>query len=226
MRSLRLLLLAASLAGAADPTVRLPKELKARPGRLLQIKADTDGKTVRWFCPSEDADLLPYPGADKTALFVSPTPGKYYLYAYTAAGDVPSEPACCVVTVEAPPPPPPPPAPPAPSDPLIQALQTAYAGDPSPDKAGQLQLYHTVLAQAATTTVSDAGIQTVGQLHDIIHQAAQTLIGNNLDALRKVIEAELNKSLPVTAGAPMDQYRDQCKKELSRIADALGRIKP
>lgn len=226
MRSVLLLLLSASLASAADPTVRLPRELKARPGRLLQIKAETDGKTVRWFCPSEDVDLLPYPGADKAAIFVSPAPGKYSVYAYTAAGDVPSEPACCIITVVSPTPPPPPPPPPPPNDPLVQTLQTAYAAEVSPEKAKQLELYHTVLAQASATTVNDPGIQTVGQLHDIIHQAAQGLIGTNLDALRKVIEAELNKSLPVAASTPMDQCRDQCKKELSRIADALGRITP
>lgn len=223
MRTLFILLLTATGAAAADPAVTLPKELKARPGRLLQIKAETEGKTVRWFCPSEDADLLPYPGAEKAAIFVSPTPGQYRVYAYTAAGDIPSEPACCVVTVEGQPPSPP--APP-PSDPLAQALQAAYAGDPSPTKAKSLELYHGLLLQAAAGTTNDPGIKTVGQLRDVIHQAAQSLIGDNLAALRKAIETQLDRSLPTTANAPLDQNRDVCRRELQRVADALGRVMP
>src|SRR5579859_7178350 len=106
MKSILVLIVLVSGAASADPTVTLPKEVQARPGRLVQIKADTAGKTVRWFCASADADLLPYPGADKTAIFCSPVPGKYAVYAYTAAGDVPSEPTCCIVTVAGPTPPP------------------------------------------------------------------------------------------------------------------------
>src|SRR4051794_17171521 len=88
-------------------------------------------------------------------------PGRYHVLAYTAVGDVPSEPALCTVVVEGAPTPPPPgpsptppapnpnppgpnPTPPAPSpkppsDPLVQALQAAYVADADPNKAKSLR---------------------------------------------------------------------------------------
>ena len=90
------LLLAASLLGT--PTIALPAEVNASPGRLVKLTATTEGKLVRWVLASDDADLVPFPDG-KTALFCSPKPGRYVVFAWTAAGDVPSEAAKCVVVV-------------------------------------------------------------------------------------------------------------------------------
>src|SRR3954454_13751325 len=139
-RAFLLLLLLAGPAWAGEPAVKLPTEVRARPGRLTLIRAETEGKVLRWVSLSEGADLLPY--LDKQAIFSAPAPGRYRILAYTAAGDVPSEPALCTVIVEgasppgpaptppgpAPPPPGPGPGPPPP-DRLRADLEAAYRAD-------------------------------------------------------------------------------------------------
>lgn len=99
------------LRAAADPTVKLPAEVRTKPGRLLKLSAETDGKTVRWAIASEDADLIPSESG-RWAIFSAPAPGRFIVLAWTAAGDVPSEAARCIVVVgDAPPGPAPGPAP-------------------------------------------------------------------------------------------------------------------
>src|SRR3954453_3999741 len=90
-RASLLLLLLAGPAWAGEPAVKLPTEGRARPGRLTLIRAETEGKALRWVSLSEGAGLLPY--LDKQAIFSASAPGRYRILAYTAAGDVPSEPA-------------------------------------------------------------------------------------------------------------------------------------
>src|SRR3954470_13873563 len=75
-------LAAAAVSAAVEPAVRLPAEVRARPGRLVRLAAETDGKMVRWAS--------------------APAPGRYRVLAWTVVGDVPSEAAVCVVVVEGP----------------------------------------------------------------------------------------------------------------------------
>jgi hypothetical protein len=117
MKHLLFLLLLASPAFADGPTINLPASLTARPGRLVVVKATTNGKAVKWVSLSDEADLLPY--LDNSAIFNAATPGTYRILAYTALGDVPSEPAICTVTVGEPTPPIPPGPPPIPPTPKV-----------------------------------------------------------------------------------------------------------
>ena len=84
------LLLTAPAQPPAAPVVALPAEVLAAPGRIVQLKAETAGKRVRWALASDDADLIPFPDG-KVALFSTPKPGRYLVLAWTAAGDEPGE---------------------------------------------------------------------------------------------------------------------------------------
>jgi hypothetical protein len=212
------------LALAADaPTVKLPTEIKARPGRLLQIRAETDGKIVRWFCPSTDADLLPYPGADKIAIFCSPVPGKYFVYAYTAAADIPSEPAVCCVIVDGPTPIPPPVPP---TDPLSQALQAAYNSEPAANKASQKDLLEG-LYRAAASAAADQSLKTAGDLYSTLVAAREKLMPDEaLRSTRLAIANYLDTRLPRSPAAPLTpDIRTQATTEFVKIANTLGGLK-
>lgn len=112
---------------AADPpplpTVTVPKTLQADPGTLVVIPITTNGKEVK--CATRDALLLPQfkPGTTTPYAFITvlPKPGRYCYHFYTAIGDVPSDPATCVITVGQPDPPVPPvpPTPPTPPTPPV-----------------------------------------------------------------------------------------------------------
>src|SRR5437762_12251327 len=95
---LPLLLTGLTANACADPVVKLPAEIKAKPGRLLKLQAETGGKLVRWVVCSDDADLIPF-GDGKSAIFCAPSAGRYRILAWTAEGDVPSEAAVCLVVV-------------------------------------------------------------------------------------------------------------------------------
>ncbi len=108
--SILLLALAVPCWGQA---VTLPKTVEGTVGDFIQVAAATDGKEVRWFCP--DAGLSVFPTQllkdSKTAVVVAKANGAYRLYAYTAKGDVPSDPTFCLVVVGGPLPPGPGPGP-------------------------------------------------------------------------------------------------------------------
>jgi hypothetical protein len=107
---------------APVPTVKMPSEVKIPPGRLASIVIESNGKVTKFGCLSSEVDVFREYDPDPTKIrvrVIAYTPGKYAIFAYTAMGDVPSEPAICWLTVGDPPPPTPPtpPTPPMPCQP-------------------------------------------------------------------------------------------------------------
>ena len=78
--------------------VTIPIEAKVAPGRLLKISADSPAKIIKWINVSEDADLIVSDGG-RWAIFCSTVPGRYKVFCWTAAGDIPSEASICTITV-------------------------------------------------------------------------------------------------------------------------------
>lgn len=105
------------------PTLTLPTELKGEVGQFLEVKADTNGKEVKWavLYPSTGLNLFPMDllKDTSTAVAVANKDGVYYLHAWTALGDVPSDLATCKITIGTPAPVPVPPGPgPQPNPPV------------------------------------------------------------------------------------------------------------
>jgi hypothetical protein len=144
------------LVFAQAPSISLPPSIQAKPGRLIQIVAKTDAKTVRWFLSSPtDADLI-IMESTKSAIFSATEPGKYRLVAYTAIADVPSEPAICDITVGSLP------APPViPSDPLATSIAAIWGALDEPEKLaskeGLVQAYKAGLALTSDPKILDVG---------------------------------------------------------------------
>ncbi|QEL14888.1 hypothetical protein [Limnoglobus roseus] len=214
-----LVLVSFALGQPPAPSIKLPSEVTGQPGRILQLKAEATGPHVRWFLASDDADLVPFPDG-KVALFSSPKAGKYTVLAWTAAGDVPSDAAKCVVTIAGPPAPPPAPSP------FLRDLQKLYADDATTDKAGPLAqlaaLYH-----EAVTFVVKADVATTSDLAARIRAAGSTLLAADaLVGVRKRIAEEVAKELSTDGDKPLDAAtRAKAAKLFEQIATHLEELK-
>lgn len=115
--ALAVLLLTVCAVRAAAQTVKLPAEVKADPGALVVIRAETDCPALQWLALDPGLQLIP---ADllkdtRAAVGLAARAGRYRVLAYGAKGDAASPPAVCVVAVGAAPGPGPvPPTPPTP----------------------------------------------------------------------------------------------------------------
>jgi hypothetical protein len=91
-----------------QPELELPATVEGDAGTFIPIKGKTNGKEVKWV--SMDKGLAVFPAGmlrDATATVVqSAVGGQYRLLAYTARGDVPSDPVVVMVVVHGPQPPP------------------------------------------------------------------------------------------------------------------------
>lgn len=206
------------------PAVTLPKAATAPPGRLLRLTAETTCPQVRWLLASEDADLIPFPDG-KTALFSAPRPGRYLVFAWTAAGDVPSEAARCVVTVgdPAPPrPPDPPPGPPPAPNPLRERLRKAFDADPGTEPVkSESRRYLAELYRQGAVFAQSAEVKTAEALVAKLKAAGSNLTGDTLPGTRKAIAAELAEAFP--DDAPLtDADRLRAATLFRSLAEALS----
>lgn len=209
--SLYLLLLAAD---PAPPPIRLPAELSGKPGRLVRLEADTPGVVVRWLVVG-DADLVPLPGT-KSCVICGPAAGRLLVFAWTAAGDVPSEAARCVLTLGEP-------TPPAPVDVLAADLKAAFAADPSPQKAAVVRQ---LAAGYRAAAVASGSVRTLAELYAVLKQQLAGLPADALVPVRKRLADELNKTLTADADSPLDApTRAAAGKLLARLAGILEELK-
>ncbi len=223
--TLALVLPASGGSSKSAPAISLPAEVKAAPGRLVKLVAESAGTHIRWALASEDADLIPFPDG-KTALFCSAKSGRFLVLAWTAIDGEPTEAARCWVIVgdrkPEPDPDPKPPPPPPPSDPLVADFRRMLAEDPTPGKAAHLVQLAAVYREAVTFA-DKAEVATVGDLASRIRSAASSLLPTDaLVPIRRRIAEEIAKQLPIDGDRPLDSAtRKLAGTVFLRIATAL-----
>ena len=207
---------------AAGFIVSIPKAIKGDVGQLVEVKAETGAELVTWKA-TEGLRIVnddPPDPARKTILVHSAKPGVYAL-----AASIPAEKgtrlAVTLVTIGQPKPPDPPPAP------TFQSkLQDAFTADGG--KPEQAALLAALYSKAATTTVRDPALTTAGQLLSEMQRAVK-LLGLPAGSLAKtvrVIQSELDGSLPTVASTPLDSaMRDKIAAAFVAVAEALGNLK-
>lgn len=225
------LALVASIAQA--DSIKLPSEIKGEVGAFVAVRAETEGKTVR-FVPLTPglsvfpADLL----ADKkTTVVVAARPGRYSLLAYTAINGEPSEPCITVVIVGSPepvPPPPPPgpgpgpgpgPAPPEP-DALTKRIREALAADPG------------TAAEKVKHALALSGFYDAMAKHVLSDQAATVgdLLGDYRAAIPAVLPAD---AIPATRKMCGVEVASVCGDDIeakidgpmkTKLIDLFGRL--
>lgn len=103
------------------PSLTLPEVVTGNPGDYIRIPATTNGNEVKWVMLTPGLNPFPFDllKDTKTLVVSSLTSGDFLVLAYTAKGDIPSEPIRAVVRINAPipPVPPTPPVPPGPVPP-------------------------------------------------------------------------------------------------------------
>jgi len=208
-------MLALLFAAAAGPSaISLPPEVAAPPGRIVKLTAITEGKLVRWQLAADDADLVPFPDG-KTALFCSPKPGRFVVFAWTASGDEPSEAAKCVIVVGGEPGP-------KPVDALADEFRKLLATDATADKFAHL-VQLAALYREAVKYADHPEVKTAGELATRIRAAAGSLLpAEALTAIRKRIADEIARELPIESEAALDAAtRRKAAQLFARIAASL-----
>lgn len=177
------------------PTLKVPAEVKAPPATICEVKAETTCKVVVWVVLTPGLSARPIDGG-RVLLFAGPT-GRYECLAYTARGDVPSDPARCVIVIGTPGPEPKPPDPPA--DPLRAKLKVAFDADNAPLAQKREQTRDlAALYRAAAKLAEDSAVGTSGELLRRVRDAAGTLVGADaLKDVRRVVGGELATLLPI-----------------------------
>jgi len=174
------------------PTVQLPVEVYAAPGRLVQLKAETTGTLVKWALASDDADLVPFPDG-KLAVFAAAKPGRYLVFAWTAIDGVPSDAARCVVIVGES----------KPEDGFVEELRKLFDSDTSPEKARHLRQLADVYRSAAGIAEKPE-VRTVGQLAESLKSLGSSLPADALVPLRKRLATEIQRTLPADGTRLLD----------------------
>lgn len=205
--------------------LRLPETVRGDVADFIVIKADTNGKMVKWKVLDTDLKLFPVEllKESKVAIVSARKLGTFRIMAVTALGDEPSEIVICKVVIGNGPPDPPPPDNNV-DDPLTVALQKAYANDSSPDKATYLKSLIS-LFKSANVILDQA--KTTGQLFNALKQTSKTLLPNDdvLRSVREVIQVEFKKVLPENDVELSDQQRQLIRGFLTKLTASLEVLK-
>lgn len=209
------LVLAPASAWADDaPSLKVPAEVSAKPATITELKVDTSGKVVRWVPLTPGLSLRPVDDG-RTLLFAGP-PGRYELLAYTAVGDVPSDPARVVIVIEGVEPGPAPKTP----DELREKVAAALAKD-KPSKADITQL--AAVYREAARVAADPAVTTSADLMGRVRRVSASLLGPDaLPTVRGAAAEELLAALGMTSDEPItDRQRKRAGELFARLADVL-----
>lgn len=212
---LAMLLVAAAGAARADdaPALKVPAEVSAKPATITELKTETAGKVVRWVPLTPGLSLRPVDDG-RTLLFAG-GPGRYELLAYTAVGDVPSDPARVVILIDGDPGPGP-----KPPDELRERIAAALAKDKAA-KADVAQL--AAVYREAARVAADPAVTTSADLMGRVRRVSASLLGPDaLPTVRGAAAEELLAALGMTSDEPLtDRQRKRAGELFTRLADVL-----
>lgn len=205
-----------------EPYITFPSIVKAKPGRLIKIQVTTNCKVIKWFSASEESDLIPS-DSGLWAIFCATKPGVYRLFAYSAVGDVPTDPQLCNVVVEGDLPPEPQPTPePEAVNKLLQDLKPVYAADNSENKA----FYATALADVfkkMSEASKDKSLITIKDVYEYgKRMSLKTIPDEAITSVRDVVAEYLNKRIPTETSRELtSDVRLKCEKEFLFVSKTL-----
>lgn len=206
----------------AGQELKLPPEVKGEPAAFVSIVAETPGKVVR-FVPL-DSGLSVFPAAllsnPKATVVVASKAGRYRVLAYTAVGEIPSEPAVTTVVIGGGGPPDPLPPGPA-EDPLARSLASIFGGLQEPGKAA------TVAALAKVYRAADpSNCATLGEFHGLLLNLAKGVANNLCAPIRERLAEHLTATLGDNPATVLDDAaKVRIKSEMARIASILEGLK-
>ena len=185
----------------AGQDLNIPAEVTGEVAAFVTVIAETNNKQVKFY--PIDSGLSVFPAAllanQKATVVVAAKAGTYRLLAYTAAGDIPSEPQICKVVIgggkpDNLPPTPIPPAPPTPDkDKLLDALIGIYGGLQEQDKEKHVKALAGIYRRAAATVDQFADLGTL--YGGIKTSAAEVVPAGAIRSIRERIAQETIRQL-------------------------------
>lgn len=218
--------------GDGKPTIIFAK-ITAKPGELIPIKAQTDGRIVEWKAVTPGISLIPgdFLKDTRVTIALALKPGTYTIHAVTAKGDVPSAITEVLVVVgDGPEPDPKPPTPPVPPDDnsLGGQIKKLYQADTTEGKAETLKklngFYKAVLGHLknpSVKTVEDFKADFEAAAIEILSELDET----SLIEIRRLISLKLLDVLGKDLTQNLDpDIRPKATKLLTEITTALSAI--
>jgi hypothetical protein len=215
------------LATVFAQTIELPPTVEVVPGTLVKVtpvKLD-GGKTVRYFSPNPELFLLDNDELkDSSSTYLSSAkPGKYVLYAVTAAGDKISKVAIASVIVGGSAPVPPPTPDEVRRDPLFGALEGIVGGLNEPNAKATLVKLAQVYSDCAD------GLPGCSTLNDVINLQtdlmAKAKVGASLSAVRRRIAGEMADKIGENPDLKLDaDLLQRLKTQYVRFSSILKKL--
>ena len=207
----------------AGQDLKLPAEVRGEVAAFVTVVAETTGKTVKFY--PLDGGLSVFPAAllanPKATVVVAAKSGTYRLLAYTAAGDVPSDPQICRVVIgngkpdDVKPPTPPPPQPD--QDPLLESLVGIYGGLQEPNKQKHVKALADIYRRAAATVDQFADL---GTLYSSIRRTASEVVP--ADAIRPIRERIAVETIRQLGDQPQAQLTPALSSKAASYFSRLG----
>lgn len=207
-------MIVAALLLLAGQKIEVPAEVRGEPGAFIAITPKTDGKRVKYY--SLDNGLNSFPAgllSDPTATVVTaPLPGRYRLLAYTALGDMPSDPVIITVIVgEAP----------RPKEPTAyeRSLLAIWGAIQEPDRDSSrvavAQLYRQCAVEARKQ------YDTAGALYEALLKLSAGVPRTKLATLRERVGAEIATVVPDDPAAAITPAQRQQVADIYAATAAL-----
>ncbi len=207
----------------AGQDLKLPAEVRGEVAAFVTVLAETSGKQVKFY--PIDAGLSVFPAAllanPKATVVVAAKSGTYRLLAYTAAGDVPSDPQICRVVIgngkpdDVKPPTPPPPQPD--QDPLLESLVGIYGGLQESNKQKHVKALADIYRRAAATVDQFADL---GTLYSSIRRTAGEVVP--ADAIRPIRERIAVETIRQLGDQPQAQLTPALSSKAASYFSRLG----
>ena len=211
----------------AGQDLKIPAEVTGEVAAFVTVIAETNNKQVKFY--PIDSGLSVFPAAllanQKATVVVAAKSGTYRLLAYTAAGDIPSEPQICKVVIgggkpDNLPPTPIPPAPPTPDrDKLLDALIGIYGGLQEQDKEKHVKALAGIYRRAAATVDQFADL---GTLYGGIKTSASEVVPAG--AIRSIRERIAQETIRQLGDQPQAQLTPALASKAASYFSRLGYV--
>jgi hypothetical protein len=211
----------------AGQDLKIPAEVTGEVAAFVTVIAETNNKQVKFY--PIDSGLSVFPAAllanQKATVVVAAKAGTYRLLAYTAAGDIPSEPQICKVVIgggkpDNLPPAPIPPAPPTPDkDKLLDALVGIYGGLQEQDKEQHVKALAGIYRRAAATVDQFADL---GTLYGGIKTSAAEVVPSG--AIRSIRERIAQETIRQLGDQPQAQLTPALSSKAASYFSRLGYV--
>jgi len=208
----------------AGQDLKIPAEVTGEVAAFVTVIAETNNKQVKFY--PIDSGLSVFPAAllanQKATVVVAAKAGTYRLLAYTAAGDIPSDPQICKVIIGGGKPDnvPPAPIPPTPEkDKLLDALIGIYGGLQEQDKEKHVKALAGIYRRAAATVDQFADL---GTLYGGIKQSASEVVPPN--AIRSIRERIAQETIRQLGDQPTAQLTPALVSKAASYFSRLGYV--